>query len=155
AADGRAGADEAAQGRRQSPRHGDYRAHRLRDERRRGPRAGGGMRRLRLEADRHRGAAAPGRRSAGPSRGTRWRPMSNGFTVLVVEDNPATRKMLRVTLATEGYSVAEAGDGRSALAIAEARLPDLVLQDLILPDLDGFELLRRLRALPGGSELPI
>src|SRR5712671_7152484 len=76
-------------------------------------------------------------------------------TILVVEDNPATRKMLRVTLVTEGYAVVEAADARAALAAAERTPPDLVLQDLILPDMDGFELLRRLRALPGGSELPI
>jgi PAS domain S-box-containing protein len=76
-------------------------------------------------------------------------------TILVVEDNPTTRKMLRITLTTEGYGVVEAGDARAALAAAEIALPDLVLQDLILPDMDGLELLRRLRALPGGSELPI
>ncbi|MEP7305950.1 MAG: response regulator [Acidobacteriota bacterium] len=76
-------------------------------------------------------------------------------TILVVEDNPTTRKMLRITLTTEGYGVVEAADARAALAAAEKRLPDLVLQDLILPDMDGLELLRRLRALPGGTELPI
>ena len=76
-------------------------------------------------------------------------------TILVVEDNPITRKMLRLALATEGYGVVEAADARAALAAAESALPDLVLQDLILPDMDGLELLRRLRALPGGAELPI
>src|SRR5712691_10955445 len=76
-------------------------------------------------------------------------------TILVVEDNPTTCKMLRLALATEGYAVVEAADARAALAAAERTLPDLVLQDLILPDMDGLELLRRLRALPGGTELPI
>jgi PAS domain S-box-containing protein len=76
-------------------------------------------------------------------------------SILVVEDNPTTRKMLRLTLVTEGYAVVEAADARAALAAAEKTLPDLVLQDLILPDMDGLELLRRLRALPGGTELPI
>src|SRR6267378_8018124 len=75
--------------------------------------------------------------------------------ILVVEDNPTTRKMLRLALVTEGYSVVEAADARTALAAAETTLPDLVLQDLILPDMDGLELLHRLRALPGGTELPI
>jgi PAS domain S-box-containing protein len=76
-------------------------------------------------------------------------------TILVVEDNPTTRKMLRLALVTEGYAVMEAPDGRAALLAAANTPPDLVLQDLILPDMDGLELLRRLRALPGGTELPI
>jgi PAS domain S-box-containing protein len=76
-------------------------------------------------------------------------------SILVVEDNPMTRKMLRLALVTEGYAVVEAADARAALAAAAQTLPDLVLQDLILPDMDGLELLRRLRALPGGMELPV
>ena len=76
-------------------------------------------------------------------------------SILVVEDNTITRKLLRLALTAEGYAVIEAADGRAALAAAGQSLPDLILQDLILPDMDGFELLRRLRALPGGNELPI
>src|SRR3979409_1596266 len=81
--------------------------------------------------------------------------MTAAPSILVVEDNPTTRKMLRLALVTEGYAVIEAADARSALAAAESTLPDLILQDLILPDMDGLELLRRLRALPGGTEVPI
>jgi len=81
--------------------------------------------------------------------------MTAAATILVVEDNSTTRKMLRLALTTEGYSVVEAADARAALAGAEKTLPDLVPQDLILPDMDGLKLLRRLRALPGGTELPI
>jgi len=80
--------------------------------------------------------------------------MSDVGTILVVEDNPITRKMLRVVLQAEGYSVVEATDGREALAAVEEARPDLVLQDLILPDMDGVELLRRLRAVTG-AELPV
>src|SRR6202165_4226595 len=76
-------------------------------------------------------------------------------SILVVEDTPPTRKMLCLALVTEGYTVVGAGHARAALAAAEKTLPHLVLQDLILPDMDGLELLRRLRALPGGAELPI
>ena len=83
-------------------------------------------------------------------------PVPSAPTILVVEDNPVTRKMLRTALECEGYQVLEAGDGRSALAIAEARLPDLVMQDLVLPDFDGFDLAACLRALPdGGATMPI
>ncbi len=76
-------------------------------------------------------------------------------TILVVEDNPITRKMLRVALGAEGYSVLEAPDGRTALELVQKEPPDLILQDLLLPDMDGFELVGKLRKLPGGAEIPI
>jgi PAS domain S-box-containing protein len=76
-------------------------------------------------------------------------------TVLVVEDNPITRKMMRLALESERYDVLEAGDARTALDLAKKRPPDLVLQDYVLPDMDGLQLAEGLRALPGGSDLPI
>jgi CheY-like chemotaxis protein len=75
--------------------------------------------------------------------------------ILVVEDNPTTRKFYRVLLESEGYVVLEAGSGAAALEELGRELPDLVLQDLVLPDMGGMDLLRRTRALPGGRELPI
>ena len=81
--------------------------------------------------------------------------MSRPATILIVEDNPITRKMLSLAMQAEGYAVVEAADAREALTAVESGMPDLVLQDLILPDMDGLELLRRLRASPGGAELPI
>lgn len=81
--------------------------------------------------------------------------MTTPATILVVEDNPASLRMLRAILESEGYTVIEAVDGGAALAAATRQLPDLVVQDLNLPDMDGFELLRRLRGLSGGVELPI
>ncbi len=76
-------------------------------------------------------------------------------TILVVEDNPVTRKMVRMALAGEGYTVLEARDGRTALQLMADQPPDLVLQDLLLPDIDSFELVQRLRSLPGGAQVPI
>jgi PAS domain S-box-containing protein len=81
--------------------------------------------------------------------------MSPVPTILVIEDNPLTRKMLRIALESDGYAVLEAEDGRSALAAASRSMPALVLQDLVLPDVNGFELVHRLRALSGGAETPI
>lgn len=78
----------------------------------------------------------------------------NPPTILIVEDNPITRKMLRVALEAEGYSVLEAYDGRTAIEQMQ-KMPHVVLQDLLLPDMDGFELVQRLRAMPGGADLPI
>jgi PAS domain S-box-containing protein len=65
--------------------------------------------------------------------------------VLVVEDNPITRKMLRVALELGGYTVLDAGDGRAALEIAETQRPDLLVLDFILPDMDGLDLLAEAR----------
>ncbi len=76
-------------------------------------------------------------------------------TILVVEDNAITRKMVRVALATEGYTVLEAPDGQTALELAAKAAPDLILQDLLLPDVDGFDLVGKLRALPAAADVPI
>jgi PAS domain S-box-containing protein len=75
--------------------------------------------------------------------------------ILVVEDNEITRKLLRVTLRAASYDMLEAADGGAALALAARERPDLVLQDLKLPDMDGVDLVRRLRELPGCTDLPV
>jgi len=65
--------------------------------------------------------------------------------VLVVDDNPLTRKVVRATLEAGGYVVREAQDGQSALAIMAHHSPAVILQDLLLPDMGGFELVTRQR----------
>jgi len=65
--------------------------------------------------------------------------------VLVVDDEPPIRRFLRVALEAQGYRVVEAATAQEAIAQAATRAPDLVLLDLGLPDLDGFEVVRRLR----------
>ncbi|MCU7922171.1 MAG: response regulator [Candidatus Thiodiazotropha sp. (ex Dulcina madagascariensis)] len=66
--------------------------------------------------------------------------------ILVVDDNPLSRKLLNDMLGAEGYSVRNAASGFEALsAIAEER-PDLVLLDIMMPGMDGFEVVRRLNA---------
>jgi PAS domain S-box-containing protein len=75
--------------------------------------------------------------------------------ILVIEDNQTTRKVVRLTLVAEGFEVIEVGGGIEALAAVERKAPDLVLQDLLLPDMDGFELVGRLRALPEMAGVPI
>jgi CheY-like chemotaxis protein/anti-sigma regulatory factor (Ser/Thr protein kinase) len=81
--------------------------------------------------------------------------MMSSPTILIVEGNPVTRKMVRVALESERYTVLEAGDGQTALDLMVQYCPDLVLQDLVLPDIDGFELVQRLRSLPEAAETPI
>jgi PAS domain S-box-containing protein len=75
--------------------------------------------------------------------------------ILIVEDNEITRKMARVTLQAESYEVIEAADAATALQLAPAARPDLILLDLRLPDMDGFDLLTGLRALPELTDVPV
>ena len=72
--------------------------------------------------------------------------------VLVVDDDPAIRRTLAINLRARDYDVETAGDGRSALQAVDERMPDVVLLDLGLPDLDGVAVLRRLRAF---TQVPV
>lgn len=73
----------------------------------------------------------------------------------MVEDNPITRKSVRLALEVEGYRVSEAASGEAALTSMRRVAADLVLLDLLLPDTHGADLIVELRALPGGSDIPI
>ena len=75
------------------------------------------------------------------------------LSVLLVDDEPAIRRFLRLSFDAEGYQVEEADDGKAALVILRAKSPDLLILDLGLPDLDGFEVIRQLREF--GSTIPI
>ena len=66
-------------------------------------------------------------------------------TILVVEDEPALRDTLSYNLKKDGFTVEVVGDGRSALNTARALKPDLIVLDLMLPEIDGFEVCRILR----------
>lgn len=72
--------------------------------------------------------------------------------VLVVDDDPAIRRTLTINLRARDYDVETAADGRSALQIVDERMPDVILLDLGLPDLDGVSVLRRLRTF---TQVPV
>jgi two-component system KDP operon response regulator KdpE len=76
-----------------------------------------------------------------------------GISILVVDDEPPIRRLLRTSLATQGFNVVEAADGRDGLALVESEAPEVVLLDLGLPDIDGLDFIRRIRA--AGSKVPI
>ncbi|MEV5497765.1 response regulator transcription factor [Nonomuraea fuscirosea] len=80
-----------------------------------------------------------------------------GERLLVVDDEPTVKELLSATLRFAGFTVSSADNGVQALEVAGREPPDLVLLDVMLPDLDGFEVLRRLRALPrpGGRPGPV
>jgi two-component system KDP operon response regulator KdpE len=72
-------------------------------------------------------------------------PSTPGPVVVLIEDAPEIRRFLRATLTGHGYRLVEAETGREGLQAAETRQPDLIILDLGLPDLDGLEVIRRLR----------
>jgi two-component system KDP operon response regulator KdpE len=65
--------------------------------------------------------------------------------ILVVDDEEAIRRFLAVTLTSQGYEIVEAASGQEAISSVNSRPPDLIILDLILPDIDGVEVTRRLR----------
>ena len=76
-------------------------------------------------------------------------------TVLVVDDEAGTRRTMARLLAGQGYETVEAGDGAEALRALEARKPDVILLDLMMPQMDGLELLEALQRHPQWKALPV
>jgi signal transduction histidine kinase len=85
------------------------------------------------------------------------RPADPNITVLVVDDNFQNREVAEGHLVGAGYQAVQAESGEAALAMLQSPSPrpDLILLDVLMPGLDGFETCRRIRALPGGTNIPI
>src|ERR687887_340624 len=81
---------------------------------------------------------------SGPGGGTQQGPL-----VLIVDDDARIREFVRVNLEAEGYSVREAGNAEEGLAAIEDQAPDLVLLDIVMPEIDGWEMLRRIHERHG------
>src|SRR5882672_1429977 len=75
--------------------------------------------------------------------------------LLLIEDNPDTRQIYKDVFEREGFQVLLAEDGEKGLSYARATLPDVILLDLMLPKISGFELLGRLRADTETHDLPV
>ena len=75
--------------------------------------------------------------------------------LLVVDDDPVIVELLRINFEIEGFEVLSASDGREGLERARAERPDLVLSDIMMPRLDGLQLLSELRADPVTAGLPV
>ena len=78
-----------------------------------------------------------------------------GKTVLLVEDVDDIRFALKILIERHGYRVIEAADGREAVRTASKQMPDLILMDLSMPTVDGFEATRQIRANSTTSKIPI
>ena len=75
--------------------------------------------------------------------------------ILVIEDQEDNRRILRDLLTSAGYEVIEAVTGEEGVAAAETHRPDLILMDIQLPDLDGYEATRRIKANPALRHIPL
>jgi signal transduction histidine kinase/CheY-like chemotaxis protein len=85
----------------------------------------------------------------------RFRRGASPRPVLVVEDDPATREVVRRALERDGWIVSEAENGRAALESLSRATPDLVVLDLMMPEMDGFEFVAELRRTEAGRRIPV
>src|SRR6185369_5410116 len=76
-------------------------------------------------------------------------------TILVVDDRLTNREFLKTLLEYQNHRILEAADGAEALALARAERPDLVISDILMPTMDGYEFVYRLRADPAVAEIPV
>ncbi len=83
------------------------------------------------------------------------RILSPPATVLVIDDDPDARQVIRTILETQHYCVLEAADGESGLCLLESTPPDLLVLDLLMPQMDGFAVLDRLRSVDRWTQLPV
>jgi len=81
--------------------------------------------------------------------------LTAGALILVVDDDPVVRSLMRATLERDGFVVIEAGDGVEGCRLYEEHRPDLLLVDLVMPHMDGYELCRVLRSRPESVYVPI
>jgi excisionase family DNA binding protein len=79
----------------------------------------------------------------------------SGPHVLLVDDDERVRELVRVTLEYEGYTVEEAGSAEEGMAAIDAARPDLILLDVMMPHVDGWEMLRRIQERHGAGAIPV
>jgi excisionase family DNA binding protein len=80
---------------------------------------------------------------------------ARGPLVLVVDDDPSVREVVRVNLEMEGYTVREAANAEEGLNAVEDDAPDLILLDVMMPEVDGWEMLRRVQERHGTGSIPV
>jgi PleD family two-component response regulator len=116
-----------------------------RSERRHGPRTG------RLDRS---WVTEPGSRFRSAPNGSELQATSDG-RILIVDDESAIRMVCRLNLRSAGFETLEAADGQAALAVARAERPDLILLDIMLPEVDGWQVAEELGSEAETAEIPI
>ncbi len=95
--------------------------------------------------------------SASPPQGGGCSSRSAGpcSTILMIEDDPDLRQLTGLRLEREGYRVLTAAEGTEGLSLAQSKQPDVILLDIMMPAMDGREVLRRLKADPRTRDIPV
>lgn len=75
--------------------------------------------------------------------------------VMVVDDEPDIRRLVSFSLSRHGYQIIEAGDGATALEVAASEQPDLILMDVMMPVMNGFDAVRKLKENPETAKIPV
>lgn len=81
--------------------------------------------------------------------------MIDSKVILVTDDEEDMRKLLKIRLEREGFSVLLAEDGEVCLRLAEREKPDLIILDIVMPNMDGYTCLKELRKLPATKNIPV
>jgi len=76
-------------------------------------------------------------------------------TILVVDDDPTAVRLMKLSLESEGFEVRTAASAMEALRSAQSKRPDLILLDIMMPDVDGLQVIRHLRSMPGVADIPV
>lgn len=76
-------------------------------------------------------------------------------SILLVEDSPTVRYIVGKSLANQGFDVLTAGDGEEAIRVAQDKLPNVIILDVILPKLNGFQVCRKLKSSEGTATIPV
>src|SRR5882724_9600037 len=86
---------------------------------------------------------------------TTAKPAGGLIEILVVEDSPTQAQQLQHILEQQGYRVTTAANGQQALKAAQNHKPTLIISDVVMPEMDGYELCRRVKADPTLSDIPV
>lgn len=90
-----------------------------------------------------------------PVKSTRDEASPRGPTILVVDDDPLNVKLLSASLGATGYRILKAFGGMEAIEMVKANTPDLILLDIMMPDMDGYEVIQKLKRHPETKDIPI
>ena len=81
--------------------------------------------------------------------------MAADYTVLIVDDVPTNVMLVQAILKKEGYTLLTANSGKKALEMTDTHNPNLILLDIMMPEMDGFEVLQRLKENPKTNHIPV